>query len=80
MGLAGATVLRGIEGFGANSIVHTTRILRMSQDLPVVVEIVDTDEKIADFCEAATEMVSEGLVTTEKVQILKYQARAAPQE
>lgn len=80
MSLAGATVLRGIEGYGANSVVHTTRILRMSEDLPVVVEIVDTAERVDAFCEVATEMVREGLVTAEKVQILKYQAGDAPQE
>lgn len=80
MGLAGATVLRGIEGYGANSIVHTTRILRMSEDLPVVVEIVDTEDRIDAFCEIATEMVREGLVTAERVQILKYQSSEPPQE
>lgn len=74
MGLAGATVLRGIEGYGARSVVHTTRILRLSQDLPIVIEIVDTSEKVDAFCEEAIQMVQEGLVTTEKVEILKYQA------
>lgn len=74
MGLAGATVIRGIEGYGARSVLHTTRILRLSQDLPIVIEIVDTPEKVDDFCETATEMVQKGLVTTQKVEILKYQA------
>lgn len=80
MGLAGATVLRGIEGYGAHSVVHTTRILRLSQDLPIVVEIVDTEEKVDGFLEVAVEMVQEGLVTAERVQILKYQAGSDPGE
>jgi hypothetical protein len=74
MGLAGATVLRGIEGFGASSVVHTARILRLSEDLPIVVELVDTTDKIDEFLAVADEMVSEGLVTVERVEIRKYQA------
>lgn len=73
-GLAGATVLRGIEGFGASSVVHTARILRLSEDLPIVVEMVDTAEQIDRFLEEIDEMVSEGLVTVERVEIRKYQA------
>src|SRR5262249_12333524 len=65
-GLAGATVFRGFEGFGARSRVHTTRILRLSEDLPVVIEIVDTEEKVQAFLPALDEMVKEGLVTVEK--------------
>ncbi|HIE22584.1 MAG TPA: DUF190 domain-containing protein [Acidimicrobiia bacterium] len=74
-GMAGATVLRGIEGFGASSVVHTTRILRLSEDLPIVVELVDTAEKVERYLTEIEEMVSEGMVTTERVEILKYQGR-----
>lgn len=71
-GLAGATVLRGIEGFGANSRVHTARILRLSEDLPVVVEIVDRTEKIEAFLPLLDDMVEEGMITVEKVRIIAY--------
>lgn len=74
MGLAGATVLRGIEGFGASSVVHTARILRLSEDLPIVVELVDTADKVEAFLEVAEPMVGEGLITVERVEIRKYQA------
>lgn len=74
MGLAGATVLRGIEGFGASSVVHTARILRLSEDLPIVVELVDVAERIESFLEVAEPMVGEGLITVERVEIRKYQA------
>lgn len=74
IGLAGATVLRGIEGFGARSVVHTARILRLSEDLPIVIEIVDSSSKVDEFLDAIDEMVQEGLVTVERVQIRKYQA------
>jgi uncharacterized protein len=74
MGLAGATVLRGIEGFGASSVVHTARILRLSEDLPIVIELVDTTDKIDEFLAVADEMVKEGLVTVERVEVRKYQA------
>jgi hypothetical protein len=77
MGLAGATVLRGIEGFGASSVVHTSRILRLSEDLPMVIEIVDSADKIDAFLEATESMVEGGLVTLERVEILKYQGRDA---
>ncbi|MDH4178404.1 MAG: DUF190 domain-containing protein [Thermoleophilia bacterium] len=73
-GLAGATVLRGIEGFGAHSRVHTTRILRLSEDLPVVIEIVDTAERIAGVLPLLDEMVHEGLVTLEPIEIIAYRA------
>jgi len=73
-GLAGATVLRGAMGFGASSHLHTAKILRLSMDLPVVIEIVDTPEKIEQFVPILDEMVNEGLVTLENVQILKYRA------
>jgi uncharacterized protein len=72
MGLAGATMLRGLMGYGAASRVHTAKILRLSEDLPVIVEIVDRQEKIASFLPMIDEMVQEGLVTLERVQIILY--------
>jgi hypothetical protein len=74
MNLAGATVLRGPMGFGHSSRIHTTKILRLSQDLPIVVEIVDSQEKIDAFLPALDGMMSSGLVTIEKVQVLHYGA------
>ena len=71
-GLAGATVLRGMEGFGAHSRLHTAKVLRMSADLPVVVEIVDTGEKIDAFMPVVDGAVEEGLATLEKVEIRLY--------
>lgn len=71
MHLAGATVLRGHVGFGHSSHIHTTKILRLSQDLPVVVEIVDSPEKIDAFLPVLDTMMSKGLVTVEKVQIFR---------
>jgi PII-like signaling protein len=73
-GLAGATVIRGLEGFGAHSRLHTTRILRLSEDLPVVVEIVDEGDRIEAFLPALDEMVVEGMVTLEKVRVIAYRA------
>ena len=67
-GLAGATVLRGIEGFGAHSRLHTAKILRLSMDLPLVIEIVDADEKIQSFLPALDQMMKGGLVTLEKIE------------
>jgi uncharacterized protein len=72
MHLGGATVLRGHIGFGHSSRIHTTKILRLSQDLPVVVEIVDAKEKIDAFLPTLDRMMSSGLVTIEKVQVLQY--------
>ncbi|HLH89094.1 MAG TPA: DUF190 domain-containing protein [Xanthobacteraceae bacterium] len=72
MQLAGATVLRGHMGFGHSSHIHTTKILRLSQDLPVVVEIVDAQAKIDAFLPVLDGMMSSGLVTIEKVQVLQY--------
>ena len=74
MHLAGATVLRGPMGFGASSRLHTTKILRLSEDLPLVIEIVDSEEKIDDFLPVLDGMMSSGLVTLEKVQVLQYGA------
>jgi hypothetical protein len=73
-GLAGATVIRGIEGFGADSRIHTSRILRLSEDLPVVIEIVDTAERIDRIVPLLDEMVTEGLLTLERVQIVAYRS------
>ena len=72
MHLGGATVLRGHIGYGYSSRIHTTKILRLSQDLPVIVEIVDSQEKIDAFLPVLDGMMSSGLVTTEKVQVLQY--------
>lgn len=72
--LAGATVLRGPMGFGANSHVHTTKILRLSQDLPIVIEIVDSKEKIDAFLPHIDQMVQEGMVTLENVRVIHYRA------
>ena len=71
-GLAGATVLKSIEGFGAHSQMHTTKILRLSTDLPIVIEIVDTQENIEKFLPVTDEAITEGLVTLEKVQMHFY--------
>jgi uncharacterized protein len=72
MHLAGATVLRGHVGFGHSSHIHTTKVLRLSQGLPVVVEIVDAQDKIDAFLPVLDGMMSSGLVTIEKVQVLQY--------
>jgi len=72
MHLAGATVLRGHVGFGHSSRIHTTKILRLSQDLPVVIEIVDSQDKIDTFLPVLDGMMSSGLVTLERVQVLQY--------
>jgi PII-like signaling protein len=74
MGLAGATVLRGPMGFGAHSRLHTAKILRLSEDLPIVVEIVDKEEKINTFLPEIDRMVRDGLITLEKVRVIKYSA------
>ena len=72
MHLGGATVLRGHVGFGHSTRLHTTKILRLSQDLPLVVEIVDSQEKIDPFLPVLDTMMTSGLVTIEKVQVLQY--------
>ena len=71
-GLAGATVLRGVMGFGKHSMLHTAKILRLSEDLPMVVEIVDGLEQVENFLPVLDEMISDGLVTLEKVRVLQY--------
>jgi PII-like signaling protein len=75
-GLAGATVVRGLEGFGATTRLHTSRLLELSSDLPVVIEIVDTDERIERILPILDEMVGDGLVTLEKVHIITYRGTA----
>ena len=71
-GFAGATVLRGITGFGAHSVYHTNMLLRLSQDLPVVVEVVDTKENIDRVMPRIDEMMCGGLITLEKVTVIRY--------
>lgn len=77
-GLAGVTVLRGVAGFGANSRIHTIKILRLSEDLPVVIEIVDRAEAIEAFLPQLDEMVDEGMMTLERVQIVSYRHAPRP--
>jgi len=74
-GLAGATVLKGVEGFGAHSRIHTARILRLSQDLPIVIETVDSEERIRAVLPELESLIREGLITLERVEILKYTHR-----
>ena len=71
-GLAGATVLRGTLGFGASSRIHTAKVLRLSEDLPMIVEIVDSPEKIAAFLPDLDTMITEGLITLEEVNVIAY--------
>src|ERR1700737_2408011 len=70
--LAGATVLRGPLGFGRSSLLHTAKILRLSQDLPIVIEIVDAEQKISAFISEIMLLTKSGLITTEKVRIIRY--------
>ena len=71
-GFSGATVTRGVAGFGAHSLIHTANILRLSQDLPVILEVVDTEAEVERLRPILDEMVTEGLVTMEKVTVLRY--------
>ncbi|MQB01028.1 MAG: DUF190 domain-containing protein [Actinobacteria bacterium] len=73
-GLAGATVIRGIEGFGAKSHLHTSRILRLSEDLPLVIEVVDEAARIDAVLPMLDEMVEDGLVTLERIEVVQYRA------
>ncbi len=73
-GLAGATVLRGVMGFGKNSILHTAKILRLSEDLPMIIEIVDSLEKVEAFVPTLDEMIKDGLVTIEKIRVIHYKS------
>lgn len=76
MGIAGATMLRGLMGFGAASRIHTAKILRLSEDLPIVVEIVDGADKIEALLPVIQEMVQEGLITLERVRVIQYRHKA----
>ncbi len=73
-GLAGSTVLRGVMGYGKHSVLHTAKILRLSEDLPMVIEIADSLEKIEKFLPRLDGMISDGLVTLEKVRVIHYKA------
>jgi PII-like signaling protein len=75
-GLAGASVLRGIEGYGASSRVHTTRLLSLSQDLPIAIVIVDQDDRIRAFLPQLDQLVTEGLVIIDPVEVIRYVGRA----
>lgn len=79
-GLAGASVLRGIEGFGASSRIHTSRILSLSEDLPIAIVIVDADDKIRAFVGELDELVTEGLVIIDPVEVIRYVGRPASEE
>jgi hypothetical protein len=78
--MAGATVMRGILGFGANSRIHTSQILRLSEDLPLVIEIVDSEERINAFLPELDAMISEGLVTLEKARVITYRHNNRPEK
>jgi len=77
-GFAGATVFHGVAGFGARSVLHTAHLLRLSEDLPVVIEVVDSDEHVERLIPILDEMVTEGLVTLEKVRVIKYSPGKRP--
>ncbi|MHC1596448.1 MAG: DUF190 domain-containing protein [Candidatus Syntropharchaeales archaeon] len=72
LNLAGATVTRGIMGFGANSRLHTAKLLRLSEDLPIVIELVDSEENINKLLPFVDEIFEEGLITIEKIKVIKY--------
>jgi PII-like signaling protein len=76
VGLAGASVLRGVEGYGASNHIHTTRLLSLSDDLPVAVIIVDTEERIRAFLPQLDELISEGLAIVDPVEVIRYVGRA----
>jgi uncharacterized protein len=76
-GFSGATVTRAVAGFGAHSLIHTANILRLSQDLPIIVEVVDTEAEVERLRPILDEMVDEGLVTMETVTVLRYRTRRA---
>jgi len=75
LNMAGATVLRGIMGFGADSRLHTSKILRLSEDLPIIIEMVDKEERINNLVPFLDEVVEEGLITMEKVKVIKYRPK-----
>ncbi|MFC9894722.1 DUF190 domain-containing protein [Nocardia sp. NPDC127579] len=75
-GLAGASVFRGVEGFGASSRIHTTRLLSLSEDLPVAIVIVDDAQRVREFLPELDELVTEGLVVLDEVEVIRYPGRA----
>jgi PII-like signaling protein len=77
-GLAGATVFRGVEGYGASSVVHTSRLLSLSEDLPVAVVIIDEERRVRDFLPQLDELAVEGLVVLDEVEVVRHTARPAP--
>ncbi len=79
-GFAGGTVIRGVAGFGAHSVLHSTHLLRLSEDLPVLIEVIDSEDHIQRLLPILDEMVTEGLVTMEKVHVVKYAARKRAEE
>lgn len=74
MNIAGATVLKGFMGYGAKSLIHTVKVLRLSEDLPIIIEIVDTKEKIDSFLKEIDGWIKEGLITLERVQVILYRS------
>ena len=76
-GMAGATVIRGLMGFGAHSSMHTAKILRLSEDLPIIIEIVDEPQKIEALLPELDKMITEGLVTLEKIRVIAYRYNSA---
>ncbi|MET9969663.1 DUF190 domain-containing protein [Streptomyces sp. NPDC006356] len=78
-GLAGASVFRGIEGFGASSLIHTSRLLSLSEDLPVAIVVVDTEERVRAFLPQLDELVTEGLVTLDDCEVIRYIGRGDTQ-
>ncbi|MFD7958780.1 DUF190 domain-containing protein [Streptomyces ardesiacus] len=74
-GLAGASVFRGVEGFGASSLIHTSRLLSLSEDLPVAVVVVDTEERVRGFLPLLDELVTGGLVTLDPCEVVRYEGR-----
>ncbi|WP_405476188.1 DUF190 domain-containing protein [Streptomyces canus] len=78
-GLAGASVFRGIEGFGASSLIHTSRLLSLSEDLPVAVVIVDTETRVREFLPQLDELITEGLVTLDDCEVIRYVGRDGAQ-
>lgn len=79
-GLAGASVFRGVEGYGASRHVHTTRILSLSQDLPIAIVIIDTADRIAEFLPQLDELITEGLVILDDVDVITYTGRGTPSD
>jgi PII-like signaling protein len=79
-GLAGASVLRGIEGYGASSHIHSARLLSLSEDLPLAIVIVDAEERIRDFLPQLDELITEGLVTIDPVEVVRYVGRSSDED